>query len=161
VNGKELFLQFEIAMSEMTRWLNLVPHVPMRYDSLELTRDCCGPGSGTLPTSRASEHNGAAFCALESRWEKCRDGSVFHQVSPLDGRLKMLRDTAGPTFYAFDAIGVRGFEMLNNMKLSPHEFPNAERTTQPELVPRVLRMNGRGGIRYLKGSRLHLQARLK
>jgi hypothetical protein len=61
---------------------------------------------------------------------------------PLDGRLKMLRDTAGPTFYAFGAIGVRGFEMLNNMKLSSHELPNVETLTRPDIVPRVLRMNG-------------------
>jgi hypothetical protein len=45
-NGKELFLKFEIAMSEMPRRLNLVPRVPLRSDGLELTRRCCGPGPG-------------------------------------------------------------------------------------------------------------------
>jgi hypothetical protein len=46
-------------------------------------------------------------------------------VSPLDGRLKILRDTTGPNFYAFGAIRVRGFTIIN-MKLSPYELPTAE-----------------------------------
>jgi hypothetical protein len=92
---------------------------------------------------------------------KRRDGSIYCQVSPLDGWLKNARDVAGPSFGAFGAIGVRGFAMLNNMKLSPHELPNAETPMRPDLAPRVLRMNGQGGIRYLKGSRPRLQARLK
>jgi hypothetical protein len=125
-NGKELFLKFEIAMSETPRRLNLVPRVPLRSDGLELTRRCCGPGPGTLPASRASEHNGAAFCALESRWAKRRDGPICCQVFPLDGRLKMLRDVAGPSFGVFGAVGVRGFAMFEDIKPSPHELPNAE-----------------------------------
>jgi len=83
--GKELFLQFEIAMRETSKWLNLVPCVPLRSDGLELTRRCYGPGPRTLPTSHASEHNRASFYALESRWEKCQDGPICCQVFPLDG----------------------------------------------------------------------------
>jgi hypothetical protein len=132
-NGKELFPQFEIAMSETPRRLNLVPRVPLRSDGLELTRCCCGPGSRTISTSRASEHNGAAFCALESRWAKRRDGSVCRQVSPLDGRLKMFRDVAGPSFGAFSAVKVRGFAMFKDIKLSPYELPNAETSTGSHL----------------------------
>jgi len=145
----------------MPRWLNLVPRVPSRSDGLELTRRCCGPGSGTLSASRASEYNEAIFCALESRWAKRRDGSVCRQVSPLDGRLKMLHGTAGPTFCAFDAIRVRGFTIFKDIKPSPLELPIVETPTRPDIAPRVLRMNGRGGSRYLKGSRPRLQARLK
>jgi hypothetical protein len=68
-NGKELFLQFEIAMSETPRRLNLVPRVPLRSDGPELTRRC-GPGSRTLPASRASEYNGAGAMG------ETRDGSI-------------------------------------------------------------------------------------
>jgi hypothetical protein len=125
-NGKELFLKFEIVMSETPRRLNLVPCVPLRSDGLELTRRCSGPRPGTLPASRASEHNGAAFCALELQWAKRQDGLICCQVFPLDGRLKMLRDVAGPHFGIFGAIGVRGFAMLEDIKPSPHELPNAE-----------------------------------
>jgi hypothetical protein len=42
--------------------------------------------------------------------EKAR-GLIAHHVFLLDGRLRLLRDTAGPTLGAFGAFGVRGFEM--------------------------------------------------
>jgi hypothetical protein len=63
------------------------------------------------------------------------------QVSPLDGRLRLFLDTAGPTLSAFGAFGVRGFEMQNDMKLSPFELPNAETPTRLDLAPRVLWMD--------------------
>jgi hypothetical protein len=141
-NGKELFLQFEITMRKMSRQLNIVPRVPLRSDGLELTQHRYGPRSGTLLASRAPEHNGVAFFTLESRREKRRDGSVCRQVSPLNGQLKILRDVVGPSFYSFDVVGVRGFAMLNNTKLSPHELPNTETFMRPDIATHVLRMNG-------------------
>jgi hypothetical protein len=48
--------------------------------------------------------------------------------------------TAGPTLGTFGAIGVRGFEMWNNMKLSPLELLNAETPTRLDLAPRILWM---------------------
>ena len=50
--------------------------------------------------------------------------------------------TTGPTFDAFGAIGVRGFEMWNNMKFSPLELLNAETPTRLDLAPLVLWMDG-------------------
>jgi hypothetical protein len=38
----------------------------------------------------------------------------------------MLHDVVGPHFGIFDAIGVQGFAMLEDIKPSPHELPNAE-----------------------------------
>jgi len=111
MNGKEIFLQFEIMMRETPRRLNLVPCIPLRSNGPELTQRCCGPRLGTLPVSHASEYNRDTLCALESRWAKRRDGSICFHVSPLDGRLKRLHDTAGPAFGAFEAIRVRGFGM--------------------------------------------------
>jgi hypothetical protein len=116
-------------MSDMPRRLNLVPRVPLDLTVSELTRRYRGPGSGTLPAPRASEYNGAALCALESRWAKRRDGSICCQVSPLDGRLKMLRDVAGPSFGAFGAVGVRGFAMFKDIKPSPFALATAEKPT--------------------------------
>jgi hypothetical protein len=138
MNGKELFLQFEIVMSETSRRLNMVPRVPLRSDGLDLTQRFCGPRSRTLPASPASEHNGVSFCALESRWEKCRDGSVCCQVSLLDGQLKVLRDVAGSIFGAFYVVGVRGFAIFKDIKPSPFAFTIAEKPTRPDLVPRAL-----------------------
>jgi hypothetical protein len=51
----------------------------------------------------------------------------------------MLRDVAGPSFGAFGAVGVRGFAIFKDVKPSPHELPNAETPTRPDLAPRVLR----------------------
>jgi hypothetical protein len=78
---------------------------------------------------------------LELRWEKCRDGSICCQVFALDGWLKTLRDTTGPTFYACGAIEVLGFAMLDNTKLSLHELPIAETSMQLDPATRVLKMN--------------------
>jgi hypothetical protein len=107
-------------MSELPRELKWVPRVlENRWSQIHPT-----VGPGTLPASRASEHNGAAFCALESRWAKRRDGPICCQVFPLDGRLKMLRDVAGPSFGVFGAVGVRGFAMFEDIKPLPLELPN-------------------------------------
>jgi hypothetical protein len=89
---------------------------------------------------------------------KCQDGSICCQVFPLDGRLKMLCDVVGPSFGAFDAVRVRGFAMFKDIKPSPYELLNGETSTWLDLVARILRMNGRGGIQYLKGSLPRLQA---
>jgi hypothetical protein len=50
--------------------------------------------------------------------------------------------TAVPTFDAFGAIGVRGFEKWNNMKFSPLELLNSETPTRLDLAPRILWMDG-------------------
>jgi hypothetical protein len=54
---------------------------------------------------------------------------IAHQVSPMDGRPRSLLNTAGPALGAFDAFGVRGFEMQNDMELSPFELATAEKPT--------------------------------
>jgi hypothetical protein len=51
------------------------------------------------------------------------------QVSPVDGRPRSLCNTAGPTLGAFGAFRVRGFEMQNDMELSPFELATAEKPT--------------------------------
>jgi hypothetical protein len=69
--------------------------------------------------------------------EKAR-GLITHHVFLLDGRLRLLHDTAGPTLGTFGAFGVRGFEMYNDMEPSPFELPNAKMSLQLDLTPRVL-----------------------
>jgi hypothetical protein len=98
-------------MRETSRWINLAPHILLRSDGPGPLGDAVGLSLGHSRHLAYREYDGAAPCASESRWVKCRDGSIGRQVSPLDGRLRMLRNTAGPTLGALDAFGVRGFEI--------------------------------------------------
>jgi hypothetical protein len=63
------------------------------------------------------------------------------QVSPLDGRLRMLHDIAGLTLGAFGTFGVWGFEMFDDIKPSPFELTTAEKLMRLDLVPGVLWMD--------------------
>jgi len=78
----------------------------------------------------------------------------------LDGRLKVFRAVAGPSFDAFSTVGVRGFTMFKDIIPSPHELPNAKTSMWPDLAPRVLRMNGPKSMRYYKRGCPPSQARL-
>jgi hypothetical protein len=67
---------------------------------------------------------------------------IMHQVSPVDGRPRLLHNTAGPTLGTFGAFGVRGFEIYDNTEPSPFELAIAETPTRLDLAPRVLWMDG-------------------
>jgi hypothetical protein len=65
---------------------------------------------------------------------------------PLDMIAKNARDVVGPSFGAFDVVGVRGFAMFKDIEPSPYELLNAETSTRLDLAPRIRRMNGRGAF---------------
>jgi hypothetical protein len=129
-------------MGETSRWLNWAPCVLLKSDGPKLTQQCCGPGSRMLSSLRASRDMREPLLAFPNRdGRNGKEPNRVCQVSPLDGRLRLFLDNVGPTLSAFDAFEVRGFEMQNDMKLSPFELSNAETPTRLDLVPCILWMD--------------------
>jgi hypothetical protein len=69
---------------------------PSRSDGSYFSWRCRGPRPEILSTLRDSQNNGAAFCELESRWAKRRDGSTRTTCPPQMDGLDHLVNTVGP-----------------------------------------------------------------
>jgi hypothetical protein len=102
---------------------------PSNLTALNSPDDTVGPGPGL---SRHLAHRNIMELLLAPWSCDGRSAEMAQSAArcpPLDGRLKMLRDVAGPSFGAFGAVGVRGFAMFKVIKPSPFALATAEKPT--------------------------------
>jgi hypothetical protein len=93
----------EIAMSETPRRLNLVPRTPLNLMVLNSPDAVVGLGPWKLSSLRASGIRGRCFLLFEIAMGEKAGSLIAHQVSLLDGWLRLLLAMVG------QPLGTSGF----------------------------------------------------